>query len=443
MRIGVRHDPAGEPAARELGAQRRHPRAARPAFGAILERLEAGLEHRRQSMGCAVKRQRAAGRRSTSVTQPSSGMRCSSMRPRRGRPPARRSLARQAARRAPAVRPERRGAPSGSPAARAARAGYWRIPARTARARAGGARPRPAACTTCDEGADAVEPRIVARDPRPRGRRCRSRAPARAAPWRPRWRARRCRCRRRGCTAACACVMSCCRAPAVLLDDAVERDQAAAGGAVMAGAEGERRLDLDADAVARDARASRARRARRSGRRRPAAAGSPHPILRGQRLEDERVGGRRAGGERDQRAHRRLVRRLAEMHGERAAPVRLLEARGRHLVRGRSSRRARRRWRGGGARRSKAAPPRWRGAEQVAAWLGSFRSSPIFTASRPQRQAAIHSAINTLSSVHRQDYPPAYPQAFQCLFRAFPQDRTCLCTGLSPPPRPPAACRTR
>ena len=44
--IGVRHDPAGEPAAGELGAQRRHPRAACPAFGAILERLEAGLEHR-------------------------------------------------------------------------------------------------------------------------------------------------------------------------------------------------------------------------------------------------------------------------------------------------------------------------------------------------------------------------------------------------------------
>ena len=42
----------------------------------------------------------------------------------------------------------------------------------------------------------------------------------------------------------------------------VERQQAAARGAVMAGAEGQRRLDLDADVVRLDAARGRARRAR-------------------------------------------------------------------------------------------------------------------------------------------------------------------------------------
>src|SRR5207244_6510069 len=41
----------------------------------------------------------------------------------------------------------------------------------------------------------------------------------------------------------------------LLLHEPVEREQAAAGGAVVAGAEGERRLDLDAGAIAGSARA--------------------------------------------------------------------------------------------------------------------------------------------------------------------------------------------
>ncbi len=55
--VGARHYEAGEPATRQLGAQRRNPRPARPAFGRIFERLEAGLEHARQSIGRASERQ--------------------------------------------------------------------------------------------------------------------------------------------------------------------------------------------------------------------------------------------------------------------------------------------------------------------------------------------------------------------------------------------------
>ena len=59
-------------------------------------------------------------------------------------------------------------------------------------------------------------------------------------------------------------------ARAARLEQAVERQQASPRGAVMAGAEGERRLDLDADAVGADARRGSARCGRRSGRPRPA-----------------------------------------------------------------------------------------------------------------------------------------------------------------------------
>ena len=51
----------------------------------------------------------------------------------------------------------------------------------------------------------------------------------------------------------------------------IEREETAARRAVMAGAEGERRLDLDADTIWRHARRDHARRGRRSGRRRPAS----------------------------------------------------------------------------------------------------------------------------------------------------------------------------
>ena len=91
---------------------------------------------------------------------------------------------------------------------------------------------------------------------------------ARAGPSRPRWPARRCRCRcralRRGRRA---------------LDNPIQRQQAAARRAVMAGAEGERRLDLDADPVRRNARAVMRAVHREAAGRRPASGrpGSPRP----------------------------------------------------------------------------------------------------------------------------------------------------------------------
>src|SRR5579864_5644164 len=43
--IGARHDETVEPAPRQLGAQRRHPRRAGATLGAVVERLEARFEH--------------------------------------------------------------------------------------------------------------------------------------------------------------------------------------------------------------------------------------------------------------------------------------------------------------------------------------------------------------------------------------------------------------
>src|SRR5262245_38585735 len=103
----------------------------------------------------------------------------------------------------------------------------------------------------------------------------------------------------------------------------------------MAGAEGERGLDLDTDAVYSDARA----------RVRPVYDETPgvdrretfqalaHPVGGRERLEYERVRGRRAGRRRDQRPHRRFIRPLAEMEGQRPASVRLLERRRGHVLR--------------------------------------------------------------------------------------------------------------
>jgi len=46
MPVGARHDKTVEPAAPEFGAQSRNAAGARGAFGRIIERLKARLEHR-------------------------------------------------------------------------------------------------------------------------------------------------------------------------------------------------------------------------------------------------------------------------------------------------------------------------------------------------------------------------------------------------------------
>ena len=96
----------------------------------------------------------------------------------------------------------------------------------------------------------------------------------------------------------------------------IERQQAAARGAVMAGAEGQRRFDLDADAVERDAGAV-------MGAVHDEAAGGDgsqsgeafaHPILGRDTLEAQRLrrcGSCRRGG---QRAHHGLVGRGTKIH---------------------------------------------------------------------------------------------------------------------------------
>ena len=156
-------------------------------------------------------------------------------------------------------------------------------------------------------------PRVVARDGDRAGDRCRLRAPADAALSPRRWRARRCRCRcrarasvragggaraNRGFALAASCPYEC-----------VEREQAAARGAVMAGAEGECRLDLNADLVRPHAGAMmRPVHDETAGLdRREAFEALAHPIRRRQRLEHQRIGRRRAGGGRDQSPHRRFV----------------------------------------------------------------------------------------------------------------------------------------
>ena len=79
--------------------------------------------------------------------------------------------------------------------------------------------------------------------------------------------------------------------------ESIERQQAAARGAVMAGAEGERRLDLDADPAWRDAGAIvRAVHDEAAGRDRlQAREALAHPILGGDALEAQRLAGLCAG----------------------------------------------------------------------------------------------------------------------------------------------------
>jgi hypothetical protein len=99
------------------------------------------------------------------------------------------------------------------------------------------------------------------------------------------------------------------------LANAVERDKAAARGAVMTGAEGERGLDFDADAVLRNAVAVvRAVHDETAGgdRLQPGKA-FPHPIGRLDAREGDRRAELRPGGRRDRRPHRVLVRRRAKI----------------------------------------------------------------------------------------------------------------------------------
>ncbi len=85
---------------------------------------------------------------------------------------------------------------------------------------------------------------------------------------------------------------------------------------MVAGAEGKRRLDLDADIVGLDASAVvRAVHQETAGAHRPQAGQAlGDPVGGGDFLEAERGGRLFAGGDRDQRAQHRLVRVRAEMH---------------------------------------------------------------------------------------------------------------------------------
>ena len=310
------------PRARQFGAQRRDPRAARAAVRRDPRTTGSGLRTCGAIYGlrgaAATARSSARRRRSTSVTQPSSAMRRSKVRPR----------ARYAASAALACAAS---SPDSTTCRRARRDRAIGVASRLQRReqdigehereRRALAEPpgrEAARVHDLDEGAGAVEPRILARDLHRAGVDV-ARQHRRAQ------RARRRDGEHAGAGADVEHAQVCLAPAALLLHEPVEREQAAAGGAVVAGAEGERRLDLDADAVAGDARAVvRAVHHEAAGfDRGEALEARAHPVLRRQPLEGERVRRVRAGGEGDQRPHRGFVRRIAEMHGERPAPIRL------------------------------------------------------------------------------------------------------------------------
>jgi hypothetical protein len=114
----------------------------------------------------------------------------------------------------------------------------------------------------------------------------------------------------------------------------VEREQASARGAVVAGAEGQRRLDLDADAVGSNARAvMRAVHHEASGLDRGQSLQARlDPIGRRDAPEDQRIGGLGSGREPDQGAHRRLIGRVAKVEGHCPQPVPLLRGRHHHVA---------------------------------------------------------------------------------------------------------------
>ena len=102
---------------------------------------------------------------------------------------------------------------------------------------------------------------------------------------------------------------------AAVLDDPIECEQAAACGAVVAGAKGEPCIDLNGDAIdPRGPAGMRAMHDETSGLdRREAFAALVDPIGGRERLEPQRLGGRGAGRRCNQRAQGGLIRVLAEM----------------------------------------------------------------------------------------------------------------------------------
>ncbi len=111
--------------------------------------------------------------------------------------------------------------------------------------------------------------------------------------------------------------------PAPRFADAVERQEAAARGAVVAGAEGERCLDLDADPVDRNAGAVvGAVNDKPSGPNRlQAGEALAHPVFRRDAFEGKRLRGLGSCGRRGQRAHRLFVRRCRKMDCDGPASV--------------------------------------------------------------------------------------------------------------------------
>src|SRR4051812_5214931 len=104
---------------------------------------------------------------------------------------------------------------------------------------------------------------------------------------------------------------------------AIQRQQTAAGGAVVAGAEGERGFDLDTDAVGLQARTVVPPMHQEAARlnRCEAFETSSHPVSGLDPLKYQRVRQLRADFKRDQRADRGLVWRRAEMDRGSPAPV--------------------------------------------------------------------------------------------------------------------------
>ena len=96
----------------------------------------------------------------------------------------------------------------------------------------------------------------------------------------------------------------------------IEREEAAARGAMMAGAKGERRLDLDADAVCRDAGTIvRTVDNEAAGLdRRQAGEAVAHPVGRRDQIEMERFGGSSTCRGGRQRAQRIFIGRGAKMN---------------------------------------------------------------------------------------------------------------------------------
>jgi hypothetical protein len=316
--IGTRHDQAAEAAARQFGAQCRDPRRAFGALATILERLEVGLEHGGNLLLAA-----AAGNagRLRPPPQYQRGPALNVEPPlKRERPVGgkrgvrlRRQQAGQhdaAARRQP--RPQRRGEALQRPQQDIGEDQAKRRP------RAEPAAGHAVSLHNLDHSAGAIKPRVGARSLHragidvgcqhrlPQGPRGRDGEHARTGaevedP------------ARRRSSGALGTVHG--TMPAAHFADAIEREQASAGGAMMAGAERQRRLDLDADGINRDAKAVMATvddEAAGSDRRQASEAPA-YPIGRRDALETQRLGRRRPGSSSRERAQRLAVNGAAKM----------------------------------------------------------------------------------------------------------------------------------